>query len=65
MDQVIRRLFMLLLGVMLGYCSGFSDAKNHEEMIFVRIVQRVQGFADRTVGEHERAVEQATKEAGR
>lgn len=65
MDNIIRRIFMFLLGVSLGYCTGFQDAQDHERNVFVRIVQRVQNFADVTVGETERARENAAEEAGR
>ncbi|UCC73228.1 MAG: hypothetical protein JSV86_01290 [Gemmatimonadota bacterium] len=65
MEHAIRRIFMFLLGVMLGYCTGFRDAKNNEHMIFMRMIHRVQSFAEQTVGEHERAVEEAAEEAGR
>jgi hypothetical protein len=64
MEHAIRRIFMFLLGVSLGYCTGFRDANNNEDMVFVRVIHRVQNFAERTVGEHERAVEQAAEQAG-
>jgi hypothetical protein len=56
---------MFLLGVSLGYCTGFRDANNNEHMIFVRLIHRVQNFAEQTVGDRERAVEEAAEEAGR
>ena len=62
MDHIIRRVFMFLLGVSLGYCSGFQDAKNHEYNVIVRMVHRVQGYAESTVGERERAVEEAVEQ---
>jgi hypothetical protein len=64
MDHALRRIFMFLLGVSLGYCTGFRDANNNEHMIFVRMVHRVQSFAERTVGEPGRAVEDAVEEVG-
>ncbi|MGD2218539.1 MAG: hypothetical protein PVJ64_17405 [Gemmatimonadales bacterium] len=64
MEHAIRRIFMFLLGVSLGYCTGFRDANNHENMVFVRMVHGVQDFAERTVGEHERAVEEAAEDVG-
>jgi hypothetical protein len=64
MDHAIRRIFMFLLGVTLGYCTGFRDARQNDHMIFVRMVHRVQSFADRTVGERQRAVEDAADEVG-
>jgi len=65
MEHVIRRIFMFLLGVSLGYCTGFRDANNNEHMIFVRLIHRVQSFAEQTVGEPANAVEEAADEAGR
>ena len=63
MEHALRRIFMFLLGVSLGYCTGFRDANSYEHMIFVRMVHRVQSFADQTVGERERAVEEAAERA--
>ncbi len=65
MDQAIRRIFMFLLGVTLGYCTGFRDAKQNDHMIFIRMVHRVQSFAEQTVGERQRTSEDAAEEAGR
>lgn len=65
MDNAIRRIFMLLLGVTLGYCTGFSDAQRHERMVFTRVVQRVQNFAERTVGDRQRRIEEAVEEVER
>lgn len=62
MNGALRRIVVFLLGVALGYCTGFNDAKTNDEMVFVRVVRRVQNFAERTVGEHERQVEKAAKE---
>jgi hypothetical protein len=53
---------MFLIGVLLGYCTGFNDAKDHEHMVFVRMVHRVQNFAEQTVTPHEEAVEEAAQE---
>lgn len=53
---------MFLLGVTLGYFTGFSDARDHEHTVFVRIIERVQNFAESTVGDRERQVEEATRE---
>ncbi len=64
MDHAIRRIFMFLLGVTLGYCTGFRDARQNDHMIFVRMVHRVQNFADQTVGERQREVEDAADEVG-
>ena len=64
MDHALRRIFMFLLGVSLGYCTGFRDANNNEQMIFVRMVGRVQNFAERTVGDPGRALEDAVEDLG-
>lgn len=65
MDNMIRRIFMFLLGVSLGYCTGFQDAQDHPRNVFIRVVQRVESFAHNTVGDTERARERAVEEAGR
>lgn len=65
MDNAIRRIFMFLLGVSLGYCTGFQDAQDHDRNVFVRIVQRVVNFAENTVGEPGRERERAVEDAGR
>jgi hypothetical protein len=61
MGSALRRVLLFLLGAAMGYCAGFKDARTNDEMVFVRAVRRVQGFAERTVGEHEREVEEAAK----
>jgi len=65
MDHAIRRIFMFLLGVSLGYCTGFRDAKHNEHMVPIRIIERVQNFGERTVGDRAREVEEAADQAGR
>ncbi len=60
-----RRLFMFLLGVSLGYCTGFSDAKRHEHNLLVRAVERVQGVARNTVGTRGRSLQKTAEELGR
>ena len=64
MDAVFRRLFMFLLGVSLGYCTGFNDATVNERMVLIRVIQRVQNFAERTVGDRQREAERVLDEAG-
>ncbi len=61
MDSAIRRIAMFLLGVALGYCTGFSDAQDNEHNVFLRAVHRVQNFAERTVGDPSREAEEATR----
>ncbi|NIN73271.1 MAG: hypothetical protein GTO46_15375 [Gemmatimonadetes bacterium] len=65
MEHAIRRIFMFLLGVSLGYCTGFRDANNNEHMIFVRMIHRVQSFAEQVIGEPASAVEEAAEEVER
>ncbi len=62
MDNVIRRIFMFVLGVSLGYCTGFQDARRNEHNVIVRMVHRVQGFAESTVSERDQAVEDAIEQ---
>ncbi|UCC47498.1 MAG: hypothetical protein JSV41_08325 [Gemmatimonadota bacterium] len=65
MEHAIRRIFMFLLGVTLGYCTGFKDAQHNEHMVFMRMIQRVQSFAEHTVSERERQVEEAVEGTSR
>jgi hypothetical protein len=62
MDSALRRILIFLVGALVGYCSGFKDAQVHEDMVFVRVVQRVQAFGERTIGERGRQIEEAAKE---
>ena len=64
-DEVARRLFMFLLGVSLGYCTGFSDAKRHGHNVLVRAVERVRGVARNTVGARGRALQRTAEELER
>ncbi len=59
MEAMFRRVFMLLLGIVLGYCAGFNDASKNDRMIHMRAIQRVQNFGSQTMKERERAVEEA------
>ena len=61
MENAIRRIMMFLLGVALGYCAGFSDAQSNEKMVFMRVIERVQNFAERTVGDPAREREGAAE----
>lgn len=65
MESAVRRIFMFLLGVTLGYCTGFNDAQNHDRMVFIRVINRVQNFAERTVGDREKELEKAIEDAQR
>jgi len=61
MDNAIRRIFMFLLGVALGYCTGFNDAQSNDKMVFTRVIERVQSFGERTVGDPAREREGAAE----
>ena len=61
MDNAVRRIFMFLLGVGLGYCTGFNDAQTNDQMVFLRVIERIQGFAEHTVGDRQREVEEAAE----
>ena len=64
-DEVARRVFVFLLGVSLGYCTGFSDAKRHEHNVLVRAVERVRGVARNTVGARGRSLKKTAEELER
>lgn len=65
MDSPLGRLLVLLVGLVIGYWVGFKDAQGNEHMIVTRIIERVQTFGDRTVGEPQREKQEAVEEAGR
>lgn len=65
MDGVLRRIFMFLLGVLLGYFVGFGDARQHQNVVFLRVIHRVENFGERTVGDPSRRMEEATERIGR
>ena len=46
----------------LGYCTGFNDAQTNDHTVFVRVVHRVQNFAERTVGDRAQEIEDAAEE---
>lgn len=60
-----RRVLIFLLGVSLGYCTGFSDAKRHGQNVIVRTVERVRGVSRNTVGARERSLEKTAEELER
>ncbi len=61
MDNAVRRILMFLVGVGLGYCTGFNDAQTNDRMVFLRVIDRVQGFAQHTVGDRQRQSEEAVE----
>lgn len=38
-----RLLFLLLIGIALGYALGFQDAKMHDDNVVTRLVERAGG----------------------
>ncbi len=65
MNGVWGRIILLLLGVLLGYLAGFKDAQAHKQVVFMRVIERVQTFAERTKGEPAREREEAADRMGR
>jgi hypothetical protein len=65
MANLFGRIVIFLLGALVGYCSGFKDAQNHDVTVFERVVRRVENFGERTVGDRQREVEEAAQEAGK
>ncbi len=63
--KLARRVLIFLLGVSLGYCTGFSDAKRHGHNVLVRAVERVRGVARNTVGARGRALQRTAEELER
>lgn len=55
---------IVLLALIAGYCFGFADAQTNDQTVFRRVIQRVQNFGERTVGERAREMERAADETG-
>lgn len=64
MEFTFGRLVLILLALVAGYCAGFEDAQSHDHTVFRRVVQRVQTFGERTVGEPARKREEAADRVG-
>lgn len=64
MEQPARKLVIFLLALIVGYWFGFEDAQRHEQTVFRRVIQRVQNFGERTVGERAREREEAVDTLG-
>ena len=62
MGDLAPKVFVLLVALTIGYCAGFKDAQVNESNVFVRVVERVQNFGERTVGDRARETEQAAEE---
>ncbi len=62
MGDIAPKIFVLLVAMTIGYCAGFKDAQENEKMVFVRVIERVQNFGERTVGDRAREREEAMEE---
>jgi hypothetical protein len=62
MGDLAPKVFVLLVALTIGYCAGFKDAQVNEKMVFVRVIERVQNFGERTVGDRARQTEEAAEE---
>ncbi len=62
MGDIAPKVFVLLVALTIGYCAGFKDAQVNENMVFVRVIERVQNFGERTVGDRARQTEEAAEE---
>ena len=62
MGDIAPKVFVLLVALTVGYCAGFKDAQVNESMVFVRVIERVQNFGERTVGARARETEEAAEE---
>lgn len=62
MGDIAPKVFVLLVALTIGYCAGFKDAQVNESMVFVRVIERVQNFGERTVGDRARQTEEAAEE---
>ena len=65
MGDLAPKVFVLLVALTIGYCAGFKDAQVNENMVFVRVIERVQNFGERTVGDRARETEEAAGEVER
>ncbi|MGD8698121.1 MAG: hypothetical protein PVJ43_02450 [Gemmatimonadales bacterium] len=61
MGDIAPKVFVLLVALTIGYCAGFKDAQVNESMVFVRVIERVQNFGERTVGDRARETEEAAE----
>jgi hypothetical protein len=62
LGDIAPKIFVLLVALTIGYCAGFRDAQTNENMVFVRVIERVQNFGERTVGDKAREREEAMEE---
>jgi hypothetical protein len=62
MGEIAPKVFVLLVALTIGYCAGFKDAQTNDSPVFVRVIERVQNFGERTVGDRARQTEEAAEE---
>ena len=62
MGEIAPKVFVLLVALTIGYCAGFKDAQTNDSTVFVRVIERVQNFGERTVGDRARQTEEAAEE---
>ena len=60
-----KQIGLFLLALAIGYFVGFSDGRHHTRNIVVRVVERVGGVAENTVGERERRLKEEIGEVDR
>ncbi len=53
-----KQVALVLLALALGYFLGFADGRRHTRNLVVRVVERVQGVAENTVGAREERVKE-------
>lgn len=49
---MLRVIFILFIGIALGYAYGFADAREHAKPLTTRISERLAGETARIVEEH-------------
>lgn len=51
-----KQIALVVAALAIGYWVGFTDGRRHDRNIIVRVVDRVGGVAENTVGERQRKV---------
>lgn len=60
-----RQIALVLLGLAIGYFAGFADGRRNDRNIVVRVVERVGGVAENTVGARDRQVREELERMNR
>jgi hypothetical protein len=55
---VAKQIAIILAALVIGYFVGFADGRRNDRNIVVRVVERVGGVAENTVGERQRRVKE-------